>query len=481
MMLSTTLGPGDDVWNPKPDEVLETNRVIMAFLESRDQGLVVLGRAVTQWSSQGSIQSEATHEKSLRAINEVALDENLAPVALKHHCAWLMVIREEKEREQHGSTLTELLLEAALSRHIVPTLGLPVGGEMVLSQYHQMGWWTQSPEGFRLQNGLVEGLEVNILDTLLPNSPKGICAHGQVGTCYLDVRHRVFENANLVSISDDVGAKRQGRFSDFIDVKRVIDVHPSIVHLTKLDMILIPSTGGTGQIGKGFGKWVSNAHRVLKMIVLDGSNLLEVPVGLCCLWWWPYACSQGTATAQSRQKVDLNVVVWMWGIIGVILDMFHINVSDMWRVCLVLGSQASWFGTPNEMFVLQQNNARMWKELEGHCRQILLRKMVQLWNSEALYGNIALDRYQGGCELQEDVEQEALRYSVLVKHDLRRLGFINTTIYWYQSATRDANGILGPEKEEVIDEPIRGVELEQASFFGALDGKVDGVGIPLVH
>jgi predicted dehydrogenase len=48
-----------------------------------------------------------------------------------------------------------------------------------------------------------------------------------------------------------------------------------------------------------------------------------------------------------------------------------------------------------------------------------------------------------------------------------------------KSATRDANGVLGPEKEEVIDEPIRGVELEQASFFAALDGKDDGLGSPL--
>lgn len=48
-----------------------------------------------------------------------------------------------------------------------------------------------------------------------------------------------------------------------------------------------------------------------------------------------------------------------------------------------------------------------------------------------------------------------------------------------KSATRDANGELGPEKEEVIDEPMRGVELEQASFFAALDGKDDGLGSPL--
>ena len=37
-MVGGALGPGDDVQDPKPDEVLETNRVIlMAFLESRDQ------------------------------------------------------------------------------------------------------------------------------------------------------------------------------------------------------------------------------------------------------------------------------------------------------------------------------------------------------------------------------------------------------------------------------------------------------------
>ncbi|KAG2124879.1 hypothetical protein DEU56DRAFT_963199 [Suillus clintonianus] len=48
-----------------------------------------------------------------------------------------------------------------------------------------------------------------------------------------------------------------------------------------------------------------------------------------------------------------------------------------------------------------------------------------------------------------------------------------------KSATRGANGVLGPEKEEVIDEPFRGVELEQASFFVALAGKDDGLGSPL--
>jgi len=48
-----------------------------------------------------------------------------------------------------------------------------------------------------------------------------------------------------------------------------------------------------------------------------------------------------------------------------------------------------------------------------------------------------------------------------------------------KSATRDVNGVLGPEKEEVIDEPIRGVESEQASFFAALEGNDDGLGSPL--
>ncbi|KAG1809583.1 uncharacterized protein BJ212DRAFT_1484294 [Suillus subaureus] len=36
-----------------------------------------------------------------------------------------------------------------------------------------------------------------------------------------------------------------------------------------------------------------------------------------------------------------------------------------------------------------------------------------------------------------------------------------------------------PEKEEVIDEPLKGIELEQASFFAALKGKDDGLGSPL--
>lgn len=48
-----------------------------------------------------------------------------------------------------------------------------------------------------------------------------------------------------------------------------------------------------------------------------------------------------------------------------------------------------------------------------------------------------------------------------------------------KSVTRDADGKAGPEREEVIDEPVRGVELELASFFAAaLEGKEDGLGSP---
>lgn len=48
-----------------------------------------------------------------------------------------------------------------------------------------------------------------------------------------------------------------------------------------------------------------------------------------------------------------------------------------------------------------------------------------------------------------------------------------------KSVTRDAGGKAGPEREEVIDEPIRGVEVELASFFAAaLEGKDDGLGSP---
>ncbi|KAG2134684.1 hypothetical protein BD769DRAFT_1665128 [Suillus cothurnatus] len=42
------------------------------------------------------------------------------------------------------------------------------------------------------------------------------------------------------------------------------------------------------------------------------------------------------------------------------------------------------------------------------------------------------------------------------------------------SAIRNENGVLGPEKEEVIDEPLRGVELKQASCFAVLEGN-DGL------
>ncbi|KAF9232850.1 hypothetical protein BU15DRAFT_80765 [Melanogaster broomeanus] len=49
-----------------------------------------------------------------------------------------------------------------------------------------------------------------------------------------------------------------------------------------------------------------------------------------------------------------------------------------------------------------------------------------------------------------------------------------------KSVTRGADGKPGPEKEEVIDEPIRGVEMELASFFAAvLEGKEDDLGSPM--
>lgn len=48
-----------------------------------------------------------------------------------------------------------------------------------------------------------------------------------------------------------------------------------------------------------------------------------------------------------------------------------------------------------------------------------------------------------------------------------------------KSVTRDADGQVGPEREEVIDEPVRGVEVELASFFAAaIEGKEDGLGSP---
>ncbi|KIJ10684.1 hypothetical protein PAXINDRAFT_172088, partial [Paxillus involutus ATCC 200175] len=49
-----------------------------------------------------------------------------------------------------------------------------------------------------------------------------------------------------------------------------------------------------------------------------------------------------------------------------------------------------------------------------------------------------------------------------------------------KSAPRGADGKPGPEQEEVIDEPVRGVELELAGFFAAvLEGKDDGLGSPM--
>ncbi|KAH7920870.1 NAD(P)-binding protein [Leucogyrophana mollusca] len=49
-----------------------------------------------------------------------------------------------------------------------------------------------------------------------------------------------------------------------------------------------------------------------------------------------------------------------------------------------------------------------------------------------------------------------------------------------KSAKTDAHGKLGPEKEEIIDEAVRGVEVELASFFAAaFEGKDDGLGDPL--
>ncbi|KAF8840141.1 NAD(P)-binding protein [Paxillus ammoniavirescens] len=49
-----------------------------------------------------------------------------------------------------------------------------------------------------------------------------------------------------------------------------------------------------------------------------------------------------------------------------------------------------------------------------------------------------------------------------------------------KSATRGTDGKPGSEQEEVIDEPVRGVELELAGFFAAvLEGKDDGLGSPM--
>jgi len=49
-----------------------------------------------------------------------------------------------------------------------------------------------------------------------------------------------------------------------------------------------------------------------------------------------------------------------------------------------------------------------------------------------------------------------------------------------KSSKKEPNGELGPETTEVIDESVRGVESELASFFAAaLEGKDDGLGDPL--
>ncbi|KAG6380494.1 hypothetical protein JVT61DRAFT_8649 [Boletus reticuloceps] len=48
-----------------------------------------------------------------------------------------------------------------------------------------------------------------------------------------------------------------------------------------------------------------------------------------------------------------------------------------------------------------------------------------------------------------------------------------------KSIIRNADGKEGPEREEVIDEAVRGVEVELASFFAAVvEGKDDGLGSP---
>jgi Oxidoreductase family, C-terminal alpha/beta domain len=42
----------------------------------------------------------------------------------------------------------------------------------------------------------------------------------------------------------------------------------------------------------------------------------------------------------------------------------------------------------------------------------------------------------------------------------------------------EVDGKPGAEKEEVIDEPVRGVEIELKSFFAAISGEDDGLGNP---
>jgi hypothetical protein len=55
-----------------------------------------------------------------------------------------------------------------------------------------------------------------------------------------------------------------------------------------------------------------------------------------------------------------------------------------------------------------------------------------------------------------------------------QISVIRTTI----KSVTDVDGKPGPEKEEVIDEPARGVEVELKSFFAAIGGDDDGLGNP---
>jgi hypothetical protein len=61
-----------------------------------------------------------------------------------------------------------------------------------------------------------------------------------------------------------------------------------------------------------------------------------------------------------------------------------------------------------------------------------------------------------------------------VQDETSQKSVIRTTIY---SAT-ETNGALGHETVEVIDEPVRGVEVELQSFFSAIKGNDDGLGEP---
>lgn len=55
-----------------------------------------------------------------------------------------------------------------------------------------------------------------------------------------------------------------------------------------------------------------------------------------------------------------------------------------------------------------------------------------------------------------------------------QISVIRTTIH----SVTEMDGKLGPEKEEVIDELVRGVEVELQSFFSAIKGDDDGLGDP---